>query len=107
MYEPWQIVFYLSVAIVAGVIASLCTKSSDEEKIKRYHDLISTPVREGEIINEPCTLPHGTLPSKRKKWFVNTSFEICAPSRVSYIGFTVSWVAVVLMIFGFMYIMRP
>ncbi|MEC9326763.1 MAG: hypothetical protein VYC63_02525 [Verrucomicrobiota bacterium] len=88
-------------------MASLFTKGPDEEKIKRYHDLISTPVRAGEIINEPCTLPHGTLPSKRKKWFVNTSFEICAPSRVSYIGFALSWGAVVLMIFGFMYIMRP
>ncbi|MED5472038.1 MAG: sodium:solute symporter family protein [Verrucomicrobiota bacterium] len=107
VYEPWQIVFYLSVAIVAGVLASLFTKSPDEKKIKRYHDLISTPVREGEIIDEPCTLPVGTLPAKRRKWFAGTSFEICAPSRVSYIGFALSWAAVAIMIFGFMYIMRP
>jgi Na+/proline symporter len=107
VYEPWQIVFYLSSAIIAGIIASLLTAKPDEEKIKRYHDLISTPVREDEVILEPCTLPVGTLPHARKKWFANTNFEICAPSRMSYVGFLLSWLAVALMVFGFMCILKP
>ena len=107
VYEPWQIVFYLSSAIMAGIIASLLTAKPDEEKIKRYHDLISTPVRADEVILEPCTLPVGTLPNARKKWFANTNFEICAPSRMSYVGFLLSWLAVALMVFGFMCILKP
>ncbi len=107
VYEPWQIVFYLSSAIIAGIIASLLTAKPDEEKIKRYHDLISTPVRADEVILEPCTLPVGTLPHARKKWFANTNFEICAPSRMSYVGFLLSWIAVALMVFGFMWILKP
>ncbi len=107
VYEPWQIVFYLSSAIMAGIIASLLTAKPDEEKIKRYHDLISTPVRADEVILEPCTLPVGTLPHARKKWFANTNFEICAPSRMSYVGFLLSWIAVALMVFGFMCILKP
>ncbi|MEC7358000.1 MAG: sodium:solute symporter family protein, partial [Verrucomicrobiota bacterium] len=89
------------------IIASLLTAKPDEEKIKRYHDLISTPVRADEVILEPCTLPVGTLPHARKKWFANTNFEICAPSRMSYVGFLLSWIAVALMVFGFMCILKP
>ncbi len=107
IYEPYQITFYLSLAIVAGIIASLATRKPNTEKIKLYHDLISTPVKEGEIILKPCTLPEGTIPSNRKKWFLNTSFEICAPSKISYIGFILSWVAVALMVLTFMHIVKP
>jgi len=107
IYEPYQITFYLSLAIVAGIIASLTTRKPNTEKIKLYHDLISTPVNEGEIILKPCTLPEGTVPSDRKKWFLNTSFEICAPSKTSYIGFILSWVAVALMVLAFIYIIQP
>ena len=56
------------------------------EKIKLYHDLISTPVNEGEIILKPCTLPEGTVPSDRKKWFLNGQpifkwFSMVAPFK--------------------------
>ena len=92
---------------IAQNIAKILTNKEYSPCVQILNNLNSIYKWKGEIINEPCTLPHGTLPSKRKKWFVNTSFEICAPSRVSYIGFALSWAAVVLMIFGFMYIMRP
>ena len=57
IYEPWQIVFYLSVAIVAGVLASLLTAKPNKDKVKLFHDLIGTPVQPEEIIKKPCTLP--------------------------------------------------
>lgn len=101
IYEPWQIIFYLSVAIVAGIIASLLTSKPKAQKIKLFHDLIGTPVKSGEIISEPCTLPEGVEPSNRKRWFKGTSFEICAPSKISYLGFAISWIAVGMMIFIF------
>jgi hypothetical protein len=101
IYEPWQIIFYLSVAIVAGIIASLLTSKPKAQKIKLFHDLIGTPVKFGEIVSEPCTLPEGVEPSNRKRWFKGTSFEICAPSKISYLGFAVSWIAVGMMIFIF------
>ena len=44
IYEPWQIVFYLSVAVVAGILASLLTAKPNEDKVKLFHDLIGTPV---------------------------------------------------------------
>ena len=101
IYEPWQIVFYLSVAIVAGVLASLLTAKPNKDKVKLFHDLIGTPVQPEEIIKKPCTLPIGVVPASRKKWFKNTNFEICAPSKVSYIGFGLSWLAVGIMIMAF------
>ena len=54
-----------------------------------------------EIIKKPCTLPIGVVPAPRGKWFKNTNFEICAPSKVSYIGFGLSWLAVGIMIMAF------
>ena len=101
IYEPWQIVFYLSVAIVAGVLASLLTAKPNKDKVKLFHDLIGTPVQPEEIIEKPCTLPIGVVPESRKKWFKNTNFEICAPSKVSFVGFGLSWLAVGIMIMAF------
>ena len=101
IYEPWQIVFYLSVAIFTGVLASLLTAKPNKDKVKLFHDLIGTPVKVEEIINKPCTLPIGVVPASRGKLFKDTNFEICAPSKVSYIGFSLSWLIVGIMIMVF------
>ena len=101
IYEPWQIVFYLSVAAVAGILASLLTAQPNDDRVKLFHDLIGTPVQPKEIIEKSCTLPIGMVPASRKKWFKNTNFEICAPSKVSYVGFGLSWLAVGIMITAF------
>ena len=101
IYEPWQIVFYLSVATVAGILASLLTAKPNKDKVKLFHDLIGTPVQPEEIIKKSCTLPIEVLPASRKRWFKSTNFEICAPSKVSYIGFGLSWLAVGIMIMSF------
>ena len=101
IYEPWQIVFYLSVAVVAGILASLLTAKPNEDKVKLFHDLIGTTVQPKEIIEKSCTLPIGVIPASRKKWSKNTSFEICAPSKVSCIGFGLSWLAMGIMVMAF------
>ena len=104
--EPWQIVIYLSAAIVAGVLASLITPRRDSDLLNRFHDLIRTPIRSGEVITESCQLPKGTLPASRRCWFAGSDFELPVPSRISVIGFLLSWVAVAAMIGGFLWLVR-
>jgi len=104
--EPWQIVIYLSAAIVAGVLASLITPRRNSDFLNQFHDLIRTPVRSGEVITESCQLPEGTLPATRRCWFADSDFELPVPSRTSVIGFLLSWVAVAAMIGGFLWLVR-
>ena len=70
--------------------------------------MIGTPVKSGEIISEPCTLPEGVEPSNPGKDGLSfgTNFEICAPSKISYLGFAVSWIAVGMMIFIFKLLLK-
>lgn len=104
IYDPWQIIIYLSAAVIAGIAASLLTSRPPREDINRFHDLIRTPIAAGEIITQPCHLPEGTIPATRPSWFPGTDFEIPAPSRVSAIGFALSWLAVGLMIASFVWL---
>ena len=106
IYDPWQILFYLSVAVIVGVAASLLTKRPDGAAIGRFHDLIRTPVGTGEVIARPCHLPPGVEPAQRRSWFPGTDFEIPAPSRTSVIGFAICWIAVGAMIGGFAWLLR-
>lgn len=101
LYEPWQIVIYLSAAVAAGIIASLLSKRPPAEAIGRFHALIRTPVRSGEVVATACCLPEDVQPAERASWFSGTDFEIPVPSRVALAGFVISWIAVGLMIGGF------
>ncbi len=101
--EPAQIVSYLSFAVVAGVIASLLTARPDREKLERFHALIRTPVVPGEILDEPCCLPAGTVPATRTHFFAGTDFEFPVPSRESIVGFVLTCGAVALMIYSFIW----
>jgi Na+/proline symporter len=103
--EPIQILCYLSFAVAAGVVASLLTSPRDKEKIERFHALIRTPVTTGEVLLEPCHLPEGVEPATRATFFTGTDFEFPIPSKVSVVGFLLSCVAVVAMIYSFIWIM--
>ncbi len=99
--ESSQIVCYLSAAAVIGVVASLLTRRPEPSAIDQFHQLIATPVTEGEVIAESCRLPDGTPPADRSTLFPGSSFEFPKPSRTSVIGFAAAWVAVGLIIAGF------
>ena len=99
--EPWQIVTYLGCALLAGIVVSLLTRPPDTEFIERFHHLIATPIAEGEEITESCHLPAGVQPAERPTLFTGTSFEFPRPSRTSVVGFALSWLAVALIIIGF------
>lgn len=103
--EPAQILSYLSLAAVAGVVGSLVTAPPDREKLERFHALIRTPVTPGEVITEPCHLPAGIAPAERARFFRGTDFEFPVPSRESVIGFVLSCVAVAVMIYSFIWLM--
>ena len=75
--------------------------------LTRFHDLIKTPVQDQEVLTKPCHLPQGVTPAERATWFTGTSFEFPAPSRISIVGFLLSWVAIGLMIGGFLWLMAP
>ena len=102
--EPQQNLGYVLIAAIAGIIASLCTKKPSGASIDRFHGLIRTPVVPGEKLHSPCELPIGLKPIDRPSWFPGTDFEFPKPSKISIIGFALSWVAVALMIGGFVWL---
>ncbi|MHC4169913.1 MAG: hypothetical protein ACYSWQ_23440, partial [Planctomycetota bacterium] len=56
VYLPWQMVFYLSVGMVAGIVVSLLTKPVSGKKLDNFYALVRTPVTPGEQPAVPCTL---------------------------------------------------
>lgn len=98
--DPWLIVFYMAVAVFAGVVVSLLTKPVPHEKLDRFYTLMRTPIVDGEEVDEPCTLPRNAAPP-RPTLLSGGGFEIPKPSRTSVIGFFVVWGAVAALIGGF------
>jgi len=99
IYLPWQMLFYLAAGTLAGIIVSLFTKSVDPEKLDNFYALIRTPVRLGEKVPEPCTLPEGAVVPEKRNIFPNTNLEIMVPSRISVIGFLAGWACVAVIIY--------
>lgn len=95
---PWQYVIYLGGAAVVGIIVSLLTRPTSQEKLDHFFLLIRTPIRKGEEVSEPCTLPENPLPPDTVRLLPFKDIEIPRPSVVGMAGFLISWVIVFLMI---------
>ncbi len=107
VYLPWQMVFYLSAGLVAGILVSLLTKQESEDKLERFYELVRTPVLEGEPEPDiPCQLPQGIKPSPRDNLFPNSHLEIQKPSVLSLGGFLLSWLLVIGLIYVFFMIAK-
>jgi Na+/proline symporter len=91
IYLPWQMVFYLAAGTIVGIVVSLLTKAVDEQKLESFYALIRTPVKPGEVVNEPCTLPEGAVVPPKRNLFPNTNLEIMVPTRTSVLGFIAGW----------------
>lgn len=91
---PWQMLLYLSVGFLVGIVVSLRTKPVKEEKLEVFYSLLRTPVKPGEVYGEPCTLPEGVEPGPRRVWFPNSNLEIPIPSRRAIFGFLAGWIVV-------------
>ena len=105
IYEPWQILFYMLTAIVAGVSVSLLTRPVDSERLDRFYTLMRTPIVPGEQIEESCTLPENAGPP-RPTLCSCCGFEIPRPSKTSVVGFLLCWVGVAALIGGFVLLVK-
>lgn len=93
---PWQMISYLVVGVMLGIVTSLFTRPASDEQLERYYNLIRTPVRIAES-NPPesCTLPEDVTPWPRRSLFpASTGLEIPIPGRRALVGFALGWVAV-------------
>jgi len=106
IHLPWQIVFYMSAAVVAGIVVSLLTRPVSEEKLKRFYDLTRTPITPNEQLLRACHLPEGVAPAERRMLVTAFGLEIPAPSAVSVWGFLLGWALVAATILGFYWLWR-
>ena len=63
------------------------------DSIDAFFLLMRTPVRPGEKVNAPCTLPDNPL-SALEKLINHPDIEIPKPGRVDIIGFVLAWILV-------------
>jgi len=91
VYLPWQMVFYLSVGTIAGIVVSLVTRPVAEAKLENFYALVRTPVGKDEEVAAPCTLPEGAVVPPSRKLLPNSNLEISIPSASSVIGFLIGW----------------
>lgn len=105
VYLPWQMVFYLSAGLLAGIVASLTTRPVSKEKIDLYYALIRTPIGKNEKLQKSCSLPAGAQVPKEKllipKW---KSIYLQRPDKVSLLGFILAWLGVFALIYLFKWI---
>lgn len=106
IYLPWQILLYMTSATIVGVMVSLLTPQVSREKLDRFYSLTRTPVQDGEQAAAPCTFPPGIEPAQRAMWITACGLEIPQPSRISMIGFCLTWLAVVAIIGLFVVVVR-
>jgi len=100
VYMPWQMLFYLSAGTIVGIVVSLFTRPVSEEKLDNFYALVRTPVKPGEQVSVPCTLPDDAVVPEKRNIFPNTSLEIAIPTRTSVIGFLAGWVCVAAIIYS-------
>jgi len=106
VYLPWQMVFYLSMGLIVGILVSLFTRPVAKEKLENFYALVRTPITPGEQVAVPCTLPADAVVPKRRNLFPGTNLEIAIPSRTSVIGFLAGWGCVVAIIYAVYLIAR-
>ncbi len=107
VYLPWQMIFYLTGGALAGIVVSLLTRPVARAKLDRFYALARTPVRPGEDLRRPCTLPEGAaVPPRRNLLGGSSSLEIPVPGRTSAVGFLVGWGFVAAIILAFWLISR-
>jgi len=106
VYLPWQMTFYLVAGTAAGIIISLATRPVSKEKLDNFYALVRTPIKAGEKISRPCTLPDGTVAPAKRSIFPNTNLEIQVPSLISVIGFFIGWACVAAIVLFVFFIAR-
>jgi len=99
VYLPWQMVFYLAAGCIAGIVVSWFTRPVDREKLDNFYALVRTPVKLGERVAAPCSLPDDVVVPAKRNIFPNTNLEIQIPSLSSVLGFVAGWGCVAAIIY--------
>ncbi len=97
-YLPWQMIFYLTAGLLAGIVVSLLTSPVEETRLDNFYALLRTPITPGEEIDSPCTLPKDAVVPPRRVFFPNSNFEIPIPTWRAMSGFLIGWILVGLII---------
>ena len=95
---PVQMLMYIVGGAIAGIVVSLLTQRTPEGKLDHFFTLIRTPVRPGEHVENPCTLPENPLPAETGKLIPVDDIEIPYPSAVGMIGFILAWFGVAILV---------
>ena len=104
--EPWVILIYVSLSVVAGVAVSLLTRPVDSARLNLFYNLMRTPVIPDEKVSAPCELPAGATTQRRTTLCTAYGLEIPLPSMTSWLGFLAGWLSVGLMVGGFLWLVR-
>jgi Na+/proline symporter len=97
---PWQMAMYLSAGFASGIVVSLLSRPVDAERLERFYELLRTPVQPDEVIEQPCTLPAGVAPGRRRVLLPDSSLELPVPTWRAMSGFLVGWLLVAAIIGG-------
>jgi len=97
MGDAWQMAIYLGTGIIVGTVVSLITPRVAGEKLDSFYALIHTPIRPGEVVETPCTLPENPAP-REEKLFNLADVEVPKPTWVDVLGFLGAWICVGLII---------
>ncbi len=94
VHLPWQMVFYLVGGFGMGIIVSLLTSPVGKDKLDNFYALLRTPVRSGEQVEMPCTLPAGAVAGEKRNLLPFKSLEIPVPTLTGMMGFLAGWLFV-------------
>jgi Na+/proline symporter len=91
--DAWQMASFMSVGLVVGFLVSFITPRTPKAKLDHFFRLLRTPVRKGEVVDKPCTLPDNPLPEV-EKIFNYEDIELPKPTWVGIGGFVAAWMLV-------------
>ena len=106
VHEPWVIAAYMCGALLAGIVGSLLSAPTKDEKLSRFYALIRTPVQLEEVVRGSCQLPEGPLAEPRKAVSTSWGLEIPIPSWNSVAGFICGWICVFALVWSFVWLIQ-
>jgi len=92
VHDAWQIVIYLSVGVISGMVTSLLTRPVPQAQLDHFFRLLRTPARHRDESLPPCMLPEGTVCPAENKLIRHPYWEIPKPSLVGIAGFVATWI---------------
>jgi len=98
MLDMWQSLTYLTAGVVSGVMTALFTRQQSPEQLDRFFTLLRTPVREGETVRAPCTVPEDN--PDRDPVIEIAGFQFPKPTKLGTYGFLIAWALVFCIVIG-------